>query len=65
LAIHKPYDAADVFATSEEALRAGTSVTDIPLSVFQDSFDQPEIQEMVRAAARMRPDGEADLSVFS
>jgi hypothetical protein len=65
LAIHKPYDAGDVFATSEEALRAGKSVTDIPLSVFQDSLDQPEIQEMVRAAAGMRPDVEADLSVFS
>lgn len=65
MAIHKPYDAGDVFATSEEALREGTSVTDIPLSAFKDSLDQPEIQEMVRAAAQMGPDVEADLSVFS
>jgi hypothetical protein len=65
LAIHTPYDAGDVFATPEEALRAGTSVTDIPLSAFRDSLEQSEVQEMVRTAALMRPDVETDLSVFS
>lgn len=64
MAIRNPYGADDVFATPEEARREGASVTEIPLSAFKASLTQPEVQEMVRAAAQLRPDLEAELPVF-
>ena len=51
MAIRKPYEADDVFATPREAMCGEATITDIPLNALEESRARPEVQEMLRAAA--------------
>lgn len=48
--IEKPSSASGIFASSEDALKYGSPVIDIPISDFVDSLDQPEVQAVLRSA---------------
>jgi hypothetical protein len=50
MAIRKPYDSSDVFASPAEAREADARVTSVPRDVFRRSAAKPQVRAMVEAA---------------
>jgi len=48
--IEKPSTAGEIFATPREALEQASPVIEIQIADFVESFDQPEVQAVVRDA---------------
>ncbi len=48
--IEKPTAVSEIFASSEEALKHGSPVIDIPVSDFVDSLEQPEVRRVLDEA---------------
>lgn len=48
--IEKPSDPGEIFATSEEALKHGSPVIEIPLGDFVESLAEPEVQQVLAEA---------------
>jgi hypothetical protein len=61
VAIRKPYDAGDVFASPEEARRARVTVTEVPLQAFRESVAQDDVRQLVREARRLVACADAEL----
>jgi hypothetical protein len=56
MAIRKPYGPNDLFATPAEARSETATVTEIPLSSYEDRLERPKVQQLLKDAAALSVD---------